>query len=145
MTAGEMWQAYTAQVQTDAQEWDAWAFGDDADTLASLVACGIKTATSSAFPLYALEKEELPREGQFSVILDSREEAVCILRTDRVYVEQFQKVSPEHAFREGEGDRSLAYWRQVHERFFRQELAQAGLEFTPDMPVVCEEFTCVYK
>lgn len=45
---------------------------------------------------------------------------------------------------EGEGDRSLACWRQVHEDFFRAELAEAGLEFSPEMPVACEEFEVVY-
>ena len=39
---------------------------------------------------------------------------------------------------------SLAYWREVHERFFRQEMEEAGLGFDEDMPVVCEEFSCVY-
>lgn len=145
MTAEQFWQTYAGRAGLESAAWDAWAFGDDADLLADLVTRGIKTATSSAYPLYASEGEELPRVGQYSVILDSREAPVCILRTDRVYVERFDRVSADHAFREGEGDRSLAYWRQVHERFFRQELAEAGLAFTPDMPVVCEEFTCVYK
>ena len=49
------------------------------------------------------------------------------------------------AFREGEGDRSPAHWRRVHEDFFRGELAGAGLEFSPEMPVVCEEFEVVYR
>lgn len=144
MTAEAFWQAYAAGAGLKDVPWDAWAFGDDADTLAQLVAQGVKTATSSAHALYALEEEALPQAGQYSVILDSREEAVCILRIDRVYVERFDRISADHAFREGEGDRSLAYWRKVHEAFFRRELAQAGLEFTPDMQVVCEEFTCVY-
>ena len=56
----------------------------------------------------------------------------------------FDRVSEEQAFREGEGDRSLEYWRRVHEDFFRRELAGAGLAFSPDMPVVCEEFEVVW-
>ena len=50
----------------------------------------------------------------------------------------------EQARREGEGDRSLLYWQQVHERFFREEMAASGLIFTEDMPVVCEEFHMVW-
>ena len=118
--------------------------GDDPDTLAELTRKGIKTATASAGPLYELEGEPLPQAGEYSVILGSRDEAVCVIRTTRVYTTPFCEVTAEHARKEGEGNRSLAYWRQVHEDFFRTELAGAGLEFTPDMPVVCEEFEVVY-
>ena len=63
MTAEAFWQAYAAGAGLKDVPWDAWAFGDDADTLAQLVAQGIKTATSSAYPLYALEGEPLPRQA----------------------------------------------------------------------------------
>ena len=34
------------------------------------------------------------------------------------------EVSEEHAYKEGEGDRSLAYWRAVHEEFFTKEFEE---------------------
>ena len=139
MTAIEMWKQSGL-----AGEYDAWSFGDDADGLAALVRGGIKTATCSAYDLYEAEGEDLPKAGDTSVILDSRDEAVCIIRTTRVYVIPFDEVTAEHAFREGEGDRSLEYWRQVHEAFFKEELASAGLEFSGNSKVVCEEFEVVY-
>ena len=139
MTAEEMWKQSGL-----AGEYDAWSFGDDADGLAVLVSSGIKTATCSAYDLYEAEDEDLPQAGDTSVILDSRDEAVCIIRTTKVYTVPFDKVSAEHAFREGEGDRSLEYWRQVHEAFFREELSSAGLEFSGNSRVVCEEFEVVY-
>ncbi|MDE7261709.1 MAG: ASCH domain-containing protein [Oscillospiraceae bacterium] len=144
MTAEQMWAAFAAAKRLEEADYDAWAFGDDAGTLARLVLEGVKTATSSAFPLYGLEGEPLPEAGEYSVILDGREEAVCVIRTERVSVVPFRDVSAEHAYREGEGDRSLAYWREVHQRFFTEELAQAGLAFREDMPVVCEEFCRVW-
>ena len=49
-------------------EIDAWAFGVDADLLADLVLKGEKTATASAYDLYALEDEPLPQEETFDVI-----------------------------------------------------------------------------
>lgn len=48
------------------------------------------------------------------------------------------------ASKEGEGDKSLAYWRQVHEKIFTQWLAEAGLEFSPESLVVLEAFKVVY-
>ena len=145
MNAEQMWAAYAAgHPEAAGADYDAWAFGGDPDGLARLVLSGVKTATASAYPLYALEGEPLPEAGEYSVLLDSREEAVCVIRTERVFTAPFREVGPEQARREGEGDRSLAYWRRVHEAFFTEELAGAGLRFTPELPVVCEEFRRVW-
>ena len=37
-----------------------------------------------------------------------------------------------------------ACWRQVHEAYFRDELAAAGLPFHLQISVLCEEFEVVY-
>jgi len=139
-----MWAEFAARYDLRDTEYDAWAYGADADTLARLTLEGVKTATASAFPLYGLEGEPLPEAGEFSVILDSREEAVCIIRTERVTITPYRDIGADHARREGEGDLSLAYWRRVHEAFFTEALAEAGLAFNEDMPVVCEEFRRVW-
>ena len=144
MTAEQMWAEFAAKNNLRDTDWDAWAFGDDTDGLARLTLEGVKTATSSAFPFYELEGEPLPKAEEYSVILDSREEAVCIIRTERVSVVPFRDIDADHARREGEGDLSLAYWRSVHEAFFAKELAGAGLVFGADLPVVCEEFRRVW-
>lgn len=144
MTAAELFEIYAGRYNIRAQ-YDAWSFGSDADALASLVCDGIKTATSSAYALYALENEPLPREGEYSVILDSQGEAVCIIKNIRVYTVPFSHVSAEQAYKEGEGDRSLEYWRRVHREFFTVCMAEAGLEFSEDMSVVCEEFMLVFS
>lgn len=144
MTHQELWAAYKAVNPEAGDGYEAWAYGADPDTLAELTRTGVKTATASAGPLYELEGEPLPAPGEYSVVLNSLEEAVCVIRTTRVYTVPFDQVGVEQAWREGEGDRSLAYWRKVHEEFFRAELVQAGLEFSPGMPVVCEEFEVVW-
>lgn len=144
MTHQELWARYRAENPAAGDVYEAWAYGDDPDALAELTRAGIKTATASAGPLYDLEGEPLPRAGEYSVILDSGENAVAVIRTTRVYTVPFDQVSTEHAWKEGEGDRSLAYWRKVHEDFFQKELAEAGLEFSWSMPVVCEEFEVVF-
>lgn len=124
---------------------EAWAFGDKADELAELAVRGIKTATSSAYALYEADGEPLPQVGECSVILDSHDNARCIVKTTKVYVTSFDRVSEAHAYKEGEGDRSLDYWREVHEKFFTDCLKEAGLSFSEKMEVVCEEFEVIYK
>ncbi len=124
-------------------DYDAWAFGGEPDELAELVKKGIKTATCSAFCFYELEGEELPKAGGYSIVLDSKGNAVCIIRTTKVYTERFDRVSAEHAFKEGEGDRSLEYWRKVHREFFGEELRTIGREFDESLMLVCEEFELI--
>ena len=144
MTPQEMWNAYKQINPSIGDEVDTWAFGVDADLLADLVLRGEKTATASAYDLYALEDEPLPQEGNFDVILDSQNQAVCIVEITRVSVQPFKQVSADHAYKEGEGDKSLAYWRQVHEDCFAEWLREAGLTFIPNSKVVLEEFRKVY-
>ena len=147
MKASQMWSRFAESVDHSLADvgYDAWEFGDSPDELAELVKKGIKTATSSAYDIYALEGEPLPKEGEYSVILDSRGDAVCVIKTTRVYVTPFDEVGEEHAYKEGEGDKSLSYWRKVHERFFSEELLQAKMNFNQKIQVVCEEFEVVYK
>ena len=144
MKPQEMWNAYKQINPSIGDEIDAWAFGVEADLLADLVLKGEKTATASAYDLYALADEALPQEGTFDVILDSQDQAVCIVEVTKVSVQPFHQVSADHAYKEGEGDKSLAYWRQVHEEVFTEWMSEAGLTFTPDSKVVLEEFRKVY-
>ena len=144
MTPKEMWIAYKKINPEIGDEIDAWAFGVSADDLANLVVCGEKTATASAYELYKLENEPLPQAGSFDVILDSQDRAVCIIEITKVSVLPFNQVSADHAFKEGEGDKSLTYWQRVHQEFFTKCLAEAGLEFASETGVVLEELRKVY-
>ena len=143
MNAQEMWNLYS-QKENITADYEAWAFGDQPDELAQLVLKGIKTGTASAYPIYEPEGLELPKEGEYSVILDAQDNAVCIIKTEKVFVVPFDEVDERQAYKEGEGDRSLAYWRKVHEEFFKGEMQEAGLIFDNKMKVVCEEFIRVY-
>ena len=144
MTAQEMWQLFKEKSGIDHDTYEAWQFGDDADALANLVLEGTKTATSSAYALYEIEKEDLPQEGEYSVILNSKDEAVCVIRNSKVFVVCFKEIGEDHAFYEGEGDRTLEYWRKVHKRFFSEEFVEYDLPFSEDMLVLCEWFERVY-
>lgn len=121
---------------------DAWAFGataDQADDLLGLVLSGVKTATSSALSSYKAEDEPLPTVGELSIVCDGHGRPRALLRITDVTVTNFEDVPERHAFAEGEGDRTLAYWRRAHEEFFRSHLP-AGRELTGSMPVVLECF-----
>lgn len=55
---------------------------------------------------------------------------MCIIQTLKVCVTEFNQVSEEHAFKEGEGDWSLDYWRKVHVSFLTNEFASVNRFFT---------------
>ena len=139
MTAEEMWKASGLK-----GKYEAWAYGEAANKLADLTNKGIKTATASAYILYEMDGVDIPKVNDYSVILDEDDNAICIIKTIKVTVVPFNKVSEEHAYKEGEGDRSLSYWREVHKRFFLHQMEEAGLSFSDDMLVVCEEFIKVF-
>ena len=145
MTPQELWNQYQQIRPSIGDEIDAWAFGAEPDLLADLVVKGIKTATASAYDEHIFYDEPLGDVGALSIILDGQENAVCIIETTKVTVLPFKDVSEQHAFKEGEGDRSLAYWRQIHEELFTKWLTEIGLSFGPESKVVLEEFRVVYK
>lgn len=125
----------------------AWSFGADArqaDELLELVLAGTKTATASALWDYEADGEAVPEPGALSIVLDGSGQPRALLETTHVEVVPFDEVTEEHARLEGEDDRSLAHWREVHERFFA-ETASHDRGFSTDMPVVCERFRVLYS
>ena len=120
MKPEEMWSKFCSENNIDPNtNYEAWQFGDAPDNLAALVVLGIKYATASLYDLYALEDEEpMPQEGDYSIILNSKDEAVCVIQTTKLEVIPFDEVDEKQAIGEGEGDKSLAYWRRVHDKFF---------------------------
>ncbi|MHC1599150.1 MAG: ASCH domain-containing protein [Candidatus Methanofastidiosia archaeon] len=148
----KMWSDYLLSIGEDPEntikEYSAWHFGNDeksANELAKLVKRGIKRATASS--LWALEhdNESTPRVGEYSVITNWNGKAQCIIQTTKVDIVPFGEVSSEFAETEGEGDKSLFYWREVHKKFFAEELESIGLKFSEEMLVVCEEFKVIFQ
>lgn len=111
MKAQELWNKFKSLNPSIGDEIDAWQFGAEPDLLAKLVVDGTKTATASAYDLYELDEEELPQVGSYDIVLDSNDEAICIIEITKVDIVPFKDVSADHAFKEGEGDKTLEWWR----------------------------------
>lgn len=147
----DMWTAYLHTLGDSANkdiEYTAWPFGGNAKQareLADLVKSGKKTATSSLYLFYELDNESPPQIGEYSVITDWSGEAEVIIHNTDVSIIRFHEVDAVFARKEGEGDRSLDYWRRVHIDFFANELKQINRSFDENMWLVCEEFRVVYQ
>ncbi len=149
MTGEEMWFSFCKRENLDINSpHDTWKFcggGPFADELARLVLAGTKTATASSKVAFDYEGEAIPEVGCLSVILFDNNTAACIIRDTRVSVVPFDQVSAAHAFKEGEDDRSLEKWREVHRRAFAPDYALMGLPFDEKGDCVLEEFEVVYS
>ena len=137
-------EARTARPELPEHMPEAWAFGatpEHADGLLRLVLDGVKTGTASSLRDYEADGDPLPEVGELSIILDGSGAPRAVLETTEVTTVPFDQVTAEHAHAEGEGDRTLAAWRQIHERFWTEHSADG---FAADMLVVCERFRLIH-
>ncbi len=150
MTAEQLWHKFCSEMKIDeATSYEAWSFGGDAataDELLELVLQGRKFGTASAYDEYVAEDalDELPNIGDYSVLVNSNGEAACIIRNYDVYIRSFEEVPPFHAYAEGESDRSLESWKDIHTKFFIPSLQAIGKSLNEKSLIVCEKFTLEY-
>ena len=114
----------------------SFAFGDGpdlADELLDLVIKGAKTATCSTE-----DEPNTSTPGERWIVLDGRGTPACVIETTEVTYRGFGDVDAAFACDEGEGDRSLDYWRQAHGTYFGRQ----G-KFREDMMLMCERFRLV--
>jgi uncharacterized protein YhfF len=145
------WQTYLDQLPDKAEKptsYEAWSFGateEMANELAELVRRGTKTATAGLLWSYEAENESIPKPGLLNIITDWDGNPLCIIETTTIEIMPFNQVPAEFAYDEGEGNRSLHYWREGHWKFFSMECEEIGKTPSEDMLVVCERFKLVYN
>lgn len=118
-------------------------YGDSPDLSQSLLALiveGRKRAGTGLLWAMEAENEALPQVGQIEIVVDHRNEPALITRITQVQVLPYGEVTAEYAAIEGEGDGSLAFWREAHWAFFSRECRRIGREPSWAMPVVCSVF-----
>ncbi len=128
---------YLLRFQQDIEDWH---FGNDkktANKLFDLVLAGDKIATS-----YLLLKDTKLSKG-FSVLTNWDKTKKILVLTTNIYITTFNGISAEHASKEGEGNKSLDFWKNAHKKFFSKELKKYNLNFNENAKVVCEEFKVV--
>jgi uncharacterized protein YhfF len=114
----------------------SFAFGDSpalADELVDLVLKGVKTATCSTE-----DEPNTSKPGERWIVLDGRGEPRCVIESTEVTYRRYSEVDATFAHDEGEGDRSLSYWRKAHRDYF----GRLG-RFSEDMMLMCERFRLV--
>jgi uncharacterized protein YhfF len=148
-TVRDFWEEFQGTVGYDASKrfYEAFHFDDnkiDADELAKLDLAGTKRATAGLQWSFEAEKKPLPKSGVLSVVTNWKTEPQCVVETTNVAIVPYDDVTERFAVAEGEGDKTLQYWREVHWLYFGRECKRIGKEPSLRMPVVCEEFRVVY-
>ena len=127
--------------------YDVFHFADreaSSNALTKLVLRGEKVATASLLWEYEAEGRRAPQPGDISVVTSWAGQPVCVIETMEVHVHAFEDVDTAFAAAEGEGDRSLAFWRAAHWSYFGRVCDKLGQERSWRMPVVCERFRVVF-
>ena len=145
------WREYLSRLPVDrphrTMQPDAFAFGGGgaiADELADLVLRGKKKATTSLAIEFTSLGESLPEVGSLSIVLWGDSTPAAIIERVAVWAQPFEDVSEEYAAIEGEGDGSLAYWRQAHREYFQSVCQRLGGRFDERTPVMCQVFRVVW-
>ncbi len=124
----------------------AFAFADSipdlATKLALLVRDGPKRATAGLLSDYedGTETGPMPAVGDLNVVLDGAGSPVCVIKSTEVEVHRFGDVDEAFAWDEGEGDRTLSWWRQAHMWFFSEQ----GTRIDEDTLMVLERFELLW-
>ena len=96
---------------------------------------GKKTATTSLY-----EFDSLPTVGDVSILTDSNNNDMCIIKTKEVIVTEFKNIIWDLVKLEGENN-SLEEWRKVHKNFF----SKIDSSFNYDTKIIFEIFEVVER
>ena len=118
---------------------EKWQFATKNDELIDLVLQGEKTATTSLYSEY--KKENIPKIGDKSIIIYNSGKDACIIENTNVLITKFKNITSEIAFLEGEGDKSLNYYKKEHEELFKK----INKNFDKNTKVVVEIFKVIKK
>ena len=116
----------------------------DANESVDLVIKDVKKAASHSLLGLQSRKEALPKIGDFLVITNWEGKAKCIVKTTAVKLKPYFSIDEPYVRKEGEGDKSLSYWKKKHWEYYSRELAEFNRLPRESMIVVCQEFEKVY-
>ena len=139
------WQAFIAKYTdyADKEYRDAYYFCDneaDANICADLVVRGIKRATAASEWYYKKQNEAYPKIGELNIVTDWSGNPLAVIKTIKITPTPYKDITEEFAAIEGEGDKSLRWWREAHWAYFSREMKAYGEKPSEDMIIICEEF-----
>jgi uncharacterized protein YhfF len=143
----EFWKTVKERTGIKGDFQDAWGFGDSPELIDQLLALVLEgTKRGSCNLLKETEAEGWPESevGAYNIILDGAGHPRAVIRTVDIQRCAFRDVTADHAYREGEDDRTLESFLREHKRYYTRVGERLGFVFTEDMVVEMETFELVY-
>jgi uncharacterized protein YhfF len=152
-TVKRVWEKYLLSIGENPDSTElSYVFADHfcatkepADALFDLAISGIKRATAGSLWVYEANRDPVLAAGDLWILTDFGKTRACVAKNLRVTVKAFGEITEADAETEGEGDKSLDYWRRVHREYFSRECESIGKVFSESMPVVFEEFKIIFR
>ena len=116
----------------------------DANECAELVVKKIKQATATSLWWFEKNNEALPKVGDQYIVTDWSGNAKAIIETIKVELTPYNNITSEFAKSEGEGDKSLEYWKKVHQAYYSREMQPYNEKFNENMIIICEYFKTIF-
>lgn len=112
--------------------------------LLRLIRDGAKRAGTGL--LWWHEERQIPwaTPGNIEIVLTHEHRPSIVTRIVSVEIVPFNEVTAAYAAIEGEGDGSLAYWREAHWSYFAGLCRELGRAPSDTMPVVCSVFEVLH-
>jgi uncharacterized protein YhfF len=142
-----LWEEYCAETGRSGPSPSSDQFGDTpelADELLALVFKGQKQATCELKIWFDSRGHKLPEIGDQWIITDGSGTEQCIVETTQVDLCSVREVDEAFAWDEGEGDRSLGFWKDAHDAYYTRQAARDGFAYSDEMTCVCERFILVW-
>lgn len=115
------------------------------DELSRMATEGRKRGTAHMKLHFEHETIPMREPGDCWIVTTCAGEPLCVVRITAVAVTPFDQVGETFAASEGEGDLSVAHWRQAHLAYFQDQCAMWDEVWRDDMPIVCESFELAYR
>ena len=126
---------------------DAWGFGDNPelmDELLGYILQGRKRSSTSLLKESELQGYPEDKEGDYNIILDGKEKPIAVIETVSVKRVKYRDVDADHAYWEGEGDRTLETYFKEHDKYYQRVGKTLGFTFHKDMLVDLVRFELIY-
>ncbi len=148
----DFWNAFLAQSDdpqdAEARFFEAFQIGateEDADEGAHLIDLGAKTATSTLLWEIEVDGSRMPSEGDLSIVLNGRNEPICVVETMWLAVQPFSLADEKFACEYGEWDCTLPTWRKECWAYYSEQCEALGRSPSEEMPLVCERFRVIFR
>jgi len=114
------------------------------DQLSEMALAGDKRGTAHMKLQFEHDAIPMREPGDCWIVTTCAGDPVCVVRITGVAITPFEEVGETFAASEGEGDLSVAHWRNAHLAYFQHQRQAWGEAWCDDMPIICENFERIY-